>query len=401
MEHWFPGRDGQLARAGALSVNWTADLVAFTPAGWGPRFPSNFTTRTCSRGLLEHLIRQRVTAIKNIAIEPRCEAVDLVAADRSSIITGVKVRYRDRSENDVATLSGDLIVDASGRSSRSLERLSALGYPAPDETIINAHVGYATRVYRRPANLPADWKSMMVRTRPPFGLRGGVIYPVENDLWMVNLGGAGDESPPTDDASFLDFTQTLIHPAFHEAIKGAEPVSPVYAYQRTENRLRHFERLARWPEHLILLGDAACAFNPIYGQGMTVAALEVLALDRWLRAPRSSLTFQKQIMDVVRAPWLMATNEDSRLPGVQAAAPGRLDKFFQDYVDQVIWLCSSDPFAFETFTGVTHLVKPSTALLHPRIAVKFARSMLRKEQPHGQPTDRIPPAPSMSQRRSV
>jgi flavin-dependent dehydrogenase len=221
-----------------------------------------------------------------------------------------------------------------------------------------------------------------------------VIYPIENELWMVNLGGAGNESPPTDDDAFLDFTRTFIHPAFYQAIKDAEPASPVYAYQRTENRLRHFERLTHWPEHFVLLGDAACAFNPIYGQGMTVAALEAEALDKWIQTSQSGLLFEKQIMDVVRAPWLMATNEDSRLPGVEGAASGRADKLFQNYVDQVIWLCSTDPFAFEAFMSVTHLIKPPSALLHPHIASRVLRRMLRREQPHGRSTDPIPPAPS-------
>jgi hypothetical protein len=314
--------------------------------------------------------------------------------ESKSIVTGVRARYRDQAANETATLAADLFVDASGRSSRTLEWLSALGYSAPPETTINAHVGYATRVYHRPADFTADWKSMMVRTRPPFGLRGGLIYPIEDDLWMVNLGGAGNESPPVDDGAFLDFTKTFIHPAFHDAVAAAEPASAVYAYQRTENRLRHFDQLARWPGRFVLLGDAACAFNPVYGQGMTVAALEAQVLASWLRSSQSSLAFEQQLMNVVRAPWLMATNEDSRLPGVQGAMPNRTDKLFQNYVDQVVWLCSSDPFAFETFVGVTHLVRPPAALLHPRIALKVLRRIIRREQPHGRPTDPIPASPA-------
>ena len=120
---------------------------------------------------------------------------------------------------------------------------------------------------------------MMVRTRPPFGLRSGLIYPIENDQWMINLSGAGDERPPTDEALFMDYIKNLLHPALYQAVKDAEAISPMYTYQRTENRLRHFERLKRWPENFIMLGDAACAFNPTYGQGMSVAALEAQALD--------------------------------------------------------------------------------------------------------------------------
>lgn len=394
MQRLFPHLDEALTEAGALTVNWTRDLVTFTPAGWNPRFDSEYATRTCSRGLLEQLVRREAAAIPNLTIEPRCEALDVISDEARSTITGLKVRYRDRAEDAVETLSADLIVDAAGRTSRGLDWLATLGYAAPDETVINAHVGYATRVYRRPCDGRADWRSMMIRSRPPFGLRGGLIYPIENDQWLVNVAGAGDERPPLGDDAFLDFTRTFMHPAIYEAIKNAEPLSPVHAYQRTENRLRHFERLTRWPDNFIMLGDAACAFNPTYGQGMSVAALEAEALDGWLRSARSALRFQHELMSVVRAPWLMATNEDARLPHVEGARPGRTDKVFQNYIDTFIWLCAEDTRMLDTFMGVSQLILPPTALFRPAHLIKVARRLLRPVPPHGQPTDPIPPAPA-------
>lgn len=394
MQRLFPHLDEALTEAGALTVNWTRDLVTFTPAGWNPRFDSEYATRTCSRGLLEQLVRREAAAIPNLTIEPRCEALDVISDEARSTITGLKVRYRDRAEDAVETLSADLIVDAAGRTSRGLDWLATLGYAAPDETVINAHVGYATRVYRRPRDGRGDWRSMMIRSRPPFGLRGGLIYPIENDQWLVNVAGAGDERPPLGDDAFLDFTRTFMHPAIYEAIKNAEPLSPVHAYQRTENRLRHFERLTRWPDNFIMLGDAACAFNPTYGQGMSVAALEAEALDGWLRSARSALRFQHELMSVVRAPWLMATNEDARLPHVEGARPGRTDKVFQNYIDTFIWLCAEDTRMLDTFMGVSQLILPPTALFRPAHLIKVARRLLRPVPPHGQPTDPIPPAPA-------
>ncbi len=390
MRQLFPQLDGELTKAGALSVDWTRDLVTFTPAGWSPRFESEYTTRTCSRGLLEQLVRRQIAAIKNITTEARCEAIEPLVAESRSAFTGLKIQYRDRSENAAVELSADLIVDASGRTSKGLNWIAALGYALPDETVINAHVGYATQVYCRPPNFNADWKSMMVRTRPPFGLRGGLIYPIENDQWMINLAGAGDERPPTDEALFMDFVKNLIHPAMYHTVKDAEAISPMHTYQRTENRLRHFDRLTRWPENYIMLGDAACAFNPTYGQGMSVAALEAEALDRWLRASQSTLTFQHQLMKVVRGPWLMATNEDSRLPHVKGATPGRLDKIYQSYIDEFIWMCGTDPRALEVFMGVTQLVKPPTAMFAPTLAFKVMRRRIRRVPPQGRASDPIP-----------
>ncbi|CAG0927544.1 Putative epoxidase LasC [Thermoflexales bacterium] len=390
MQQLFPQLEAELTQAGALSVNWTRDLVTFTPAGWSPRFDSEYTTRTCSRGLLEQLIRRQVAALKNITTIARCEALEPLVTETRSAFTGLKMHDRDRSENAVVELTADLIVDASGRTSKGLDWIARLGYAAPEETVINAHVGYATRAYRRPANFSADWKSMMVRTRPPFGLCGGLIYPIENNLWMVNLAGAGAERPPTDEASFLDFTRTFIHPALYHAVKDAEPISAMHTYQRTENRLRHFDRLTRWPENFVMLGDAACAFNPTYGQGMSVAALEAQALEGWLRTSRTTLAFQRQLMKVVRGPWLMATNEDSRLPHVEGATNSRVDRIAQRYLDEFIWLCGRDPQALEVFMGVSQLMKPATALFAPTLAFKVLRRMARHEQPQGTARDPIP-----------
>jgi hypothetical protein len=142
-----------------------------------------------------------------------------------------------------------------------------------------------------------------------------------------------------------------------------------------------------------MLGDAACAFNPTYGQGMSVAALEAQALDRWVRASQSSLAFQHQLMGIVRGPWLMATNEDSRLPHVEGATPGRVEKIYQRYIDEFIWLCGTDRDALATFMGVTHLIYSPTAMLRPSLARKVLPRLIRKVPPQGKATDPIPPAP--------
>ena len=152
MQQLFPALDNALQQAGALSVNWTRDMVIFSPAGWNPRFNSPYTTYSCSRGLLEQLIRRQVASIKNITIEARCEAIEPVVSDNRSAVIGLKVHYRDRAESATVEIAADLIVDASGRTSKGLDWIEALDYARPTETVINAHVGYATRAYCRPTN---------------------------------------------------------------------------------------------------------------------------------------------------------------------------------------------------------------------------------------------------------
>jgi hypothetical protein len=139
-----------------------------------------------------------------------------------------------------------------------------------------------------------------------------------------------------------------------------------------------------------MLGDAACAFNPTYGQGMSVAALEAQALGKWLGTAQSTLVFQQQLLKVVRGPWLMATNEDSRLPHVEGAIPSRFDKINQRYIDEFIWLCGTDPQALDVFMGVSQLIKPPTAMFAPTLAFKVMRRMIKRVLPQGKATDPIP-----------
>src|SRR6476661_963892 len=118
---------------------------------------------------------------------------------------------------------------------------------------------------------------------PPTQLRGGAVFPLDSQRWIVTLSGAGGDYPPTDEDGFLAFARSLRDPFLYETLKEARPLSSISGNRSTENRLRHYERLARWPGGLVVLGDAACALNPIYGQGMTAAALAALTLDRCLR----------------------------------------------------------------------------------------------------------------------
>lgn len=166
------------------------------------------------------------------------------------------------------------------------------------------------------------WKRLLLRATPPTNLRSAVILPVEDNRWVVTLGGSGRNYPPTDEACFLEFARTLPNSVCYEAIKRAEPLTPIHGFRRTENRLRHYERLDHMPDGLVVIGDAACAFNPVYGQGMTVAAQGALALDASLRERRvhgaepdgMPARFQARLARVNRVPWMIATNADYLIP---------------------------------------------------------------------------------------
>ena len=396
MERLFPGLGAELTAAGAPAVDWAQDCVAYFGGAWGQRFRSGLITRTCSRDLLEWSIRRRLAAWDNLRFVDGWEVTGLLADPDTDGVEGVLVRRYGQREDAITTgpadlLRADLVVDASGRNSRAPEWLEQLGYARPQETVINSFLGYASRRYRRPTGFAADWTTMVLSSTPPGDSRGGVIYPEEDDRWVVTLTGAARDYPPTDEAGFLAFARSLASPVLYEAIKDAEPLSPIWGYRRTENRLRHYERLRRWPEGFVTLGDAVCAFNPVYGQGMTASALGALALDRCLRerqlvgrqVSRSDLRglarrFHRQLAKVNATPWLLATGEDFRWPQTEGGRPDRITRLMHHYLDQVLALVAESPLVKQVFLEVLHLVTPPTALFRPAI---LARVLARAVNP--------------------
>jgi 2-polyprenyl-6-methoxyphenol hydroxylase-like FAD-dependent oxidoreductase len=285
-------------------------------------------------------------------------------------------------------------VDASGRSSRLPEWLAGLGYDEPQETIINSFLSYASRWYRKPADFQADWKVYLVSGEPLSNPRAGVIYPIEGDRWIVTLAGIGDIKAPTDEAGFLEFTRQMSTPGLYDIIREAEPLTPIYGYQRTENRLRHYEKLDRWPEGLVVLGDAVCGFNPVYGQGMTVGAMGVQALDKELgeqarRQPSGSLDglgrhFQHTLAEVNQTPWLMATGEDMRYPTTVGGRPARLSRVLQIYLGAAMEAGASNHQVQAAVREVMHLLRPPAALFRPGIVAQVAVTRVRQARGAGE-----------------
>ncbi|HLZ07565.1 MAG TPA: 2-polyprenyl-6-methoxyphenol hydroxylase-like oxidoreductase, partial [Chloroflexota bacterium] len=214
--------------------------------------------------------------------------------------------------------------------------------------------------------------------------------PLENDQWIATLGGTGKDYPPTDEAGYLAFARSLRSPLVFNAIENAEPLTDITATRSTSNLWRHFEKVPRWPDGFIVIGDAACAFNPVYGQGMSVAAKEAMVLDACLRQqlPAGDLTglasrFQKQLPRTIGPVWTLASGPDLRVPGVEGGQPRRSDRFVNWYVDRVVALSTEDIFAREFFFEVLNLNRPAATLFDPRLFVRVMRGPSRKPMPGG------------------
>jgi len=380
LERLFPGIGDELVAAGAPTLDMANDIAWLTPAGWGVRFLSDLGFVAFSRDLLDWHVRRRLAAhYYGVRFLEGCDVIGLLPNAAGNGVAGAHVRQRDRSGGE-EKLRADLVVDATGRNSRAPEWLEALGYSRPEETVINAHLGDATRVYRRPAGFRADWKMVFVQAAPPDITRGALLLPIEGDRWMLTLAGRDRDYPPTDEAGFMEFARSLRSPIIHDAIEGAEPLSPIHGFRQTANRRRHYEKLSRQPHNILVTGDAACAFNPVYAQGMTTAALGAEALEACLREQSGdpgglARSFQKRLAAVNKAPWMLATGEDFRVRGVEGGKPNVMNRLMHRYMDRVLELSTRDPAVRLALLEVFNLLKPPPAILHPSVAAKVLRQV--------------------------
>jgi 2-polyprenyl-6-methoxyphenol hydroxylase-like FAD-dependent oxidoreductase len=373
LEALFPDLQTNFAEVGAPRMVWGIDTATFTAGGWAKRFDTGITTNVITRVALEWYARRHLQKLPNVHFVEEAEVERLLTTPDKTRVTGVE--FRTRRVQTAQTLTADLIVDTSGRKSKAPEWLQTLGYDAPEETHVNSYLGYATRWYE--AQPGHDWTVIAVQAwQTAAGIRGGGIFKVEGNRWLVTLAGMNKDYPPTDPDGFLEFARSFATATVYEAIKDAKPLSPVYGYRYDGSRIRHYERLTRRPENFIVMGDAACSFNPIYGQGMTVAALEALELKQLLEqyAGRDlsgfAGKFQRRLSKATQNAWLMATGEDLRFPGTEGDRPNALARFIQRYMDRLVLTLPYDETVTLAFLEAMNLTRSPAALLAPRIALR-------------------------------
>lgn len=377
VESLLPGVRQRMLASGAVPLKMPTDMAWLTPADrWAHPFPATQSLVSASRTLLEWAVRTEALETSNIQVIEEHDVTGLRQGPTGDILG---VALRDRVSGTELEVTGDLVIDASGRSSRLPDWLAALGLPRPEESVIDASLGYATRVYDIPDGLDVGWKALYVQSSAPSEPRGGIMFPIEGNRWVVTLIGAGGDWPPTDEDGFADFAASLRSPLLAEAIRAAVPVSPIWGHRRTENRWRHYERFAM-PGRLLSIGDSLCAFNPVYGQGMTVAAREAEVLRTLLHdchspedLPRVLGVAQKMIAARVKGPWMLATGSDLRYPGTIGATQTPVDKLVNRYLDRVIGAVADDETVNAAFLRVLNMVDEPTSLFSPRVAARALR----------------------------
>ncbi|RMF28625.1 MAG: hypothetical protein D6752_07345 [Candidatus Nitrosothermus koennekii] len=336
-----------LAR-GANKIDFINDVRVRFPDGWSLNFRSDVYTFTCSRRLLEDVILEEVRKHKNIKILDG-RKVEGLLADNDRIM-GVKLN--DKS------IYGDLIVDASGRNTNTPRWLEELGFGKVRVSRINSYVGYVTKIIQ--LDEEPECKSIIIFPKPPDNPRMGVLLKIEDQKWMVGALGINKNYPPTDNDGFLNYLKMLEDDSIYKFVKDSKPVSKPYSYREIGSKRYHYEEI-NMPKNLLIIGDAGTSLNPLYGQGMTIAALTSLALRKY---------DMKEIVKVSNFPWLLGTSEDFRWSATEGEKP-IITKFIQWLVHYLMLLSTEDKEIAYRFARVIQMLDTPTSLLKPRILFKI------------------------------
>jgi 2-polyprenyl-6-methoxyphenol hydroxylase-like FAD-dependent oxidoreductase len=403
-EELFPGITADLQEAGGHLLDQGSDFRILYRSGWSPRKALGLEFCTFTRPLFEATVRRHMMKHPKIVLRQGVEVAGLELDASRTQVAGVRLRPR-RREPGVAVeeelMQAELVIDTSGRSSHAPEWLEAAGFEKPEETVVDAFWGYATRIYEPVEEYKKEWKVLFLINRPPYQPRAGIIQPIEGNRWIVTLAGVMHDYPPTDEDSFLQFARSLSSPELYRAIRNAKPLSKIWGYRQTENRLRSFEK-ARMPQGFAALGDSVSAFNPVYGVGMTLTGLEALELRKCLNRGHGRLDtrhFQKQVAKLVAGPWALTTGEDLRWPTTEGGKITAKVKFMHWYIEQVIRLIPRSEEVFRRFQEVNHMLKSPAALFHPSVLGPVLRQAFGPRRVVARPKEapvRVPAATATS-----
>ena len=370
LEQLFPGFGSKLSQAGAVSIDRGFDILNEIAGQdpW-PRIKFGWPTYSMSRPLIELTLRRQVERLTNVRVQGQCRVLNIICESNTGAAKGICYKTCD---GNVEALQSDLIIDASGNGSLTLEFLKASGRKLPEETSIGINMRYASTLFDR-ADIKDNYKIAYTLPDAPEENRGGLVLPAENGTYQVVLIGRGEDIPPINESEFRRYARDLRTPTVYDAIKHARRVTEIAPYSFTESRWRHFAQISDFPNGLLPFGDAICRFNPVYGQGMSVAAREASLLVDLLGRSDSGLLstlapdFLTKAEDLIADPWAMSALPDFIYPETTGVRPKNLEERlnFQKGLGR---LAARDAAVFELLMDVRNLLKPLTVLDDPSIA---------------------------------
>lgn len=388
MQLYFPGLLNTLSASGATVCDPGQNMVWNTYGDYRSLFALGRQNVFVSRPFLEWKVRQQVLELENVELLAGFSVDCLRTDEKRRQVTGVQISSQENKEVTRA-LSGDFIVDASGRGSRSGKWLEELGYEKPRESKVRCGMGYTTRIYQREperSGIPA-W--VAVTPKAPEERRGGAALPVEGNRWIVSLAGWHGDHAPKNEAAFLAFAKSLPAPDLYHIVSQCKPISDISVHKLPSSLRRHYEKLPRFPQGYLVLGDAVCSFNPVYGQGMTSSILQAAALDELLKerggdTRNFAKPYFQRIANVIDTPWQTAVGEDFRFPETTGKKQPGTD-LINVYLSQLHLATHTDPVVSKVLIEVLNMLEPPTRLLRPQIMARVFRSALRQRFRKKQP----------------
>ncbi|MGA8595255.1 MAG: NAD(P)-binding protein [Bryobacteraceae bacterium] len=377
LENLFPGISDELIESGVPAGDVLADSRWFFEGACLSRCASGLNALLLSRPLLEGTVRKRLFAIPNIEVLENSVVEGLAVSRDNRRVLGVRVQASGDKPASGDTISAELVVESTGRSSHSTAWLESIGFAKPKEEKVEVAIAYTTRLFRRRRDhLNGDYAVVIQPT--PQGKRGGVMLAQEDDRWTVTLIGHFGQVAPSELSGFIEFARTLPAPFIHEVISEAEPIGDAFTARFPASLRRRYEKLKSFPEGYLVFGDAICSFNPIYGQGMSAAAQQAQAFEQSLTEGDENLAhrFFERASKIVDIPWKIAVGSDLRIP--ETIGPRNAGaRFVNWYVAKLHKAAHRDPEASVAFLKVANLLAPPPSIMHPRIAMRVLLGNLR------------------------
>ena len=329
-----------------------------------------------SRPFLECHVRRRLQAIPNVTILGGHDVAELTSTADRTRVTGVRVVNRDGGDGQ--ELPADLVVDAMGRGSRTPAFLESLGYGRPVEDHVVMHTTYASQLLRIPLGTV---EGVVLIGAAPGRPTGMFLLGYENDTWMFTVFGMVGHEPPGDLAGMLSFAQEYGPTHVLAAVRAAEPLGEVTRHRMPFSQWRRYDKMRRFPDGLLVCGDAICSFDPIYGQGMTVSALDAVALRDCLRRGSHELPrrYFRAAAKSIGLAWRMGAGSDLAFPEVEGRRSLSM-RVSNRFVDWVLTACESDAVIAEKFFRVNNFIDPPVRLLDPFFISRVATVNLRRRQ---------------------
>lgn len=372
LEELFPGFSDELRLAGAVPLNRGFDFL-YEIAGldpW-PRINIDHPTYALTRPLLELTLRRRVARLSNIKVRGGCRVLNIIADAATGAATDICYHT---FEGKLETLHSDLIIDASGNGSITLEFLKASRCTPPDETCIGINMHYSSTLLDR-ADIRDNYKVAYLLPDAPKDSRGGFLLPAEHGTYQLVLIGRGENVPPIKESEFRTYALKLRTPTIYNAIKNAKLLTEITPNSFKQSRWRHFSQVSDFPRGLLPIGDAICRFNPVYGQGMSSALRQASLLSELLGRSNHDLLstlpqdFLTEAENIVAEPWAMSAIPDLAYPDTTGVRPKDLEERlnFQKGLGR---LAARDAGVLKLLSDVRNLLKPLKALDDPSIVSK-------------------------------